>query len=185
MNRVVNMLLWKYTNISAFVSDDDNEALEYFASMPWKMLDNISWYRDAKARLKYQFNVEGIPTLLLFDGEGTTQGYGIEICGLKKLKRKDDSMRKSKNWRWTFSIRLWHFSILIRKGMLFLVYFSARWCYANESFTEKNIAHSFPTEMLLRSSLFPVILMRLKLQAILQKCYPETHLGWWQGEIIK
>jgi thiol-disulfide isomerase/thioredoxin len=53
-----------------FVSSDQNEesALEYFSSMPWKMLRFSE--REVKQQLAAALHISGIPSLVLFDEEG-------------------------------------------------------------------------------------------------------------------
>ena len=55
-----------------FVSSDKNEEAfkEYFAEMPWKALPFAD--RNCKGALSKQFNVQGIPTLVILDTDGST-----------------------------------------------------------------------------------------------------------------
>ena len=74
-----------------FISSDesDTEAKEYFASMPWKMLAFSE--TETRDRLSEQFNVEGIPTLVILDEEEnilTTEGTDavMNVASFEQLK---------------------------------------------------------------------------------------------------
>lgn len=68
-----------------FISSDRDEASaqEYFAGMPWLMLDYAD--RSTKAQLSAMFGVSGIPTLVVMDEKGTrltTEGRALVSAGI-------------------------------------------------------------------------------------------------------
>ena len=73
-----------------FVSSDrdQNACNEYYADMPWLLLDYAD--RDKKAVLSEKYNVSGIPTLILLDNQLATLcengREAIMECPLDELK---------------------------------------------------------------------------------------------------
>ncbi|MDR3740063.1 MAG: thioredoxin-like domain-containing protein [Terracidiphilus sp.] len=62
---------------------DARAAAEYFAGMPWKMLDFAD--RDTKDALSSRFGVRGIPTLVILDEKGevlTKDGRSLVSAGV-------------------------------------------------------------------------------------------------------
>ena len=60
------------------VDESEEEALDYFDRMPWKMIDFNN--RDVQSQLVEKFKVRTIPTLVLLDGSGnliTTEGREV------------------------------------------------------------------------------------------------------------
>lgn len=122
-----------------FVSSDrDDDAFkEYFAEMPWKALPYED--RDRKEKLSKKFKVQGIPAVVILDGDGnviTKDGRAAissdpagenfpwkprsvtEILAGCKLIGKDGAVEAS-----------------VLDGKVFGLYFSAHWCPPCRGFT--------------------------------------------------
>jgi nucleoredoxin len=98
-------LVEKYNEIVAagqsfeiiFVSADEDEesALNYYSDMPWKMLDYSA--RDLESELSKEWNITGIPALVLVDERGsiiTTEGReALMEVPFDKIKDFEDEKR--------------------------------------------------------------------------------------------
>merc|ERR1712225_45567 len=122
-----------------FASSDRDEAAfdEYFAEMPWISLPYAN--RDAKEALSKKFKVQGIPTLVIIDKDGTT----ITTDGRSAVTEDPTGQ----NFPWhppTFADSIG--DTLIRNdgtevkysdlaGKTIAIYFSAHWCPPCRGFT--------------------------------------------------
>ena len=63
-----------------FVSSDKTEEAfnEYFAEMPWKALPFVD--RERKAALSKKFKVDGIPSFVILDQDGSTITKDGMLC---------------------------------------------------------------------------------------------------------
>jgi len=146
-----------------FASSDRDEAAfdEYFAEMPWISLPYAN--RDAKEALSKKFKVQGIPTLVIIDKEGTT----ITTDGRSAVTEDPTGQ----NFPWhppTFADSIG--DTLIRNdgtevkysdlaGKTIAIYFSAHWCPPCRGFTpelvktyKKLVADGKPFEVIFASS---------------------------------
>ena len=83
-----------------FVSGDrsDDECINYYASMPWLLLKFSE--KSLKTNLMEEFNVAGIPSLILLDGEGnliTTHGRQL-IFSAPFDKLKEAEAERASSW---------------------------------------------------------------------------------------
>lgn len=84
-----------------FVSADetDEEAMDYFKSMPWKMLNFEQ--RDLETQLSRTFQVRGIPSLVLVEADGTlitTEGREV-LMNVAPSKAKEYAAEKAEKER--------------------------------------------------------------------------------------
>lgn len=84
-----------------FVSADetDDEAMDYFKTMPWKMLHFDQ--RDLESQLSQRFEVRGIPSLVLVESDGTlitTEGREV-IMNTTPGKAKNYAAEKAEKER--------------------------------------------------------------------------------------
>jgi nucleoredoxin len=125
-----------------FVSSDKDQSAfdEYYGEMPWKAVPFAN--KDVKQALDKKFKVQGIPTLVIVDGDGklinkdgraavskdpTGENFPwkpkslFDILGAAKLIGKDGAEQSGATL----------------KGKVFALYFSAHWCPPCRGFTPK------------------------------------------------
>ena len=169
--RYTPMLAEKYNELKKegkkleiiFVSSDrdQNACNEYYADMPWLLLDYAD--RDKKAVLSEKYNVSGIPTLILLDNQLATLcengREAIMECPLDELKEyaakkkaeEEKAAKELEELQKNFclskllddhsivdaddnEVPLSHFK---QEGMITGIYFSAHWCGPCVAFTPK------------------------------------------------
>jgi len=136
-----------------FVSADEDEesAKAYYAKMPWKMLDYSR--RDAEQSLSSAFEIQGIPTLVLLNTDGTlmtTEGRELimtkpfeRIHSYLEDKKAEDVARLKFKASSYFAGKNVHgkdgesIDITTFDGKLIGLYFSAHWCPPCRGFTPK------------------------------------------------
>ena len=123
-----------------FVSSDesDAEAKEYFSTMPWKMLAFSE--TETRDRLSEQFNIEGVPTLVILDEEEkvlTTEGTDaiMNVTSFEQLKTFEMD-REIESKKVTKPSTLFDGKLMDKSGLvdascldnkLIGLYFSAHW----------------------------------------------------------
>lgn len=124
-----------------FISSDRDEGAfkEYFAEMPWKALPYSD--RERKEQLSKKFKVQGIPTVIILDGEGKL----ISKDGREAISA--DPKGDDFPWRPKSLKEILASAKLIGKegpvdasvldGRVFAIYFSAHWCPPCRGFTPK------------------------------------------------
>jgi nucleoredoxin len=79
--------------------EDDEQAMEYFKTMPWKMLNFEK--RELETELSRTFEVRGIPSLILLDTDGsliTNEGREV-LMNTTPAKAKDYAAEKAEKER--------------------------------------------------------------------------------------
>lgn len=167
--RYTPMLAEKYNELNKdgkkleiiFVSSDksEKEAMEYYESHPWLLLDFSD--RDMKSALSSKYDVSGIPTLILLDNnldllceDGRS---AIMECPLDELKdyaekqkaAEEKAAKEMKDLRENFELskllddqsiidedeKNIPLSYFKEEGMITGIYFSAHWCGPCVAFT--------------------------------------------------
>jgi len=140
-----------------FISSDEDEgqALEYYAEMPWKMLAFSD--REAERELSSRFQVKGIPTLVLIDAVGTITTNGREAVmtvpyedyrNFEAVKKaaEEKAARELEEVRLSFKPSTYFADMVQDKegniipasyltGKIVGIYFSAHWCPPCRGFT--------------------------------------------------
>lgn len=141
--------------------EDEEQALDYFKTMPWKMISYSD--REFDEGLSRKFEIRGIPTLVLLDEEGnliTTDGRDVlmNVTNFNELKsfvknKKDEEEKEAnelallkESFKLTTFFKEHHVvdkdnkvidieSLLRDSKMIVGLYFSAHWCPPCRAFT--------------------------------------------------
>lgn len=165
--RFTPLLAKKYTELTEegknfeiiFISSDRDEssAQHYYSEMPWKMLSYSR--REQKKLLSELFEVEGIPTLILLDGQEKITSDGVEAImstPFDRLKTYAEDKRIAEEvakleleaLKASFNPSTYFAGDLVidkdgnvvpssffSEGKIFGIYFSAHWCPPCQRFT--------------------------------------------------